>query len=114
MGRRKTMPSRRNLLAGSLIGLSGPALADRAYPDRPVRIVVPFPPGGPVDAGARILARALTGAVGQPVVVENRGGAGGVIGVDAVAKAPPDGYVLSFASTGAVAVNQSLIPNTPL
>ncbi|MBR0650850.1 tripartite tricarboxylate transporter substrate binding protein [Roseomonas terrae] len=66
-----------------------------------------------MDAGARILARALTGAVGQPVVVENRGGAGGVIGVDAVAKAPPDGYVLSFASTGAVAVNQSLIPNTP-
>ncbi|HWL83821.1 MAG TPA: tripartite tricarboxylate transporter substrate binding protein [Roseomonas sp.] len=107
--------NRRSLLAAALAAGALPcgAAAAAAYPDRPVRLVVPFPPGGPVDAGARIMANALTAELGQSVVVENRAGAGGVVGVDAVVKSEPDGYTLSFASTGAVAVNQSLIPSTP-
>lgn len=86
----------------------------QGYPDRPIRFIVPFPPGGPVDTAARIMAQALAGPLGghQPVV-ENRSGAGGNIGVDAVAKAAPDGYTIAFASTGAVAVNTTLIPNMP-
>ncbi len=81
--------------------------------ERPLRLIVPFPPGGPVDTAARIMAQALAGPLGQPVLVENRSGAGGNIGVDAVAKAAPDGLTLAFASTGALAVNPGLVPNMP-
>lgn len=104
--------TRRGLAALGLVLAAAPAWA-AAYPDRPVRLVVPFPPGGPVDTAARIMAQALTGPLGQSVVVENRSGAGGTIGVDAVAKSAPDGYTIAFASTGAVAVNGSLVPNLP-
>jgi tripartite-type tricarboxylate transporter receptor subunit TctC len=92
---------------------AGGAAPAPAWPDRPVRLIVPFPPGGPVDTGARLLAQGLAGPLGQGVVVENRSGAGGVIGVDAVAKATPDGLTLGYASTGAVAVNVSLLPSLP-
>ena len=81
------------------------------FPDRPLKLIVPFPPGGPVDAAARIVAQALAPLLGQQVVVENRSGAGGSVGIDAVAKAVPDGFTLALGSTGAVAVNVSLIPN---
>ncbi|MDJ0389140.1 tripartite tricarboxylate transporter substrate binding protein [Roseomonas sp. E05] len=106
-------PTRRALLAATL---AAPALrptgaAAQAFPDRPIRLVVPFPPGGPVDTAARIVAAALTEELKSSVVVENRSGAGGVVGTDAVAKAEPDGYTLSFSSTGAVAVNVTLLPN---
>lgn len=103
-------------------GLAGAGFSLVAWPrgrgqtqgqDRPLRLIVPFPPGGPVDTAARIMAQALTGPLGQPVLVENRSGAGGNIGVDAVAKAAPDGLTLAFASTGALAVNPSLLPNMP-
>jgi tripartite-type tricarboxylate transporter receptor subunit TctC len=104
--------TRRGLAAFGLSLTVLPARAE-AFPDRTVRLVVPFPPGGPVDTAARIMAQALAGPLGQAVVVENRSGAGGNIGVDAVAKASPDGYTLAFASTGAVAVNTSLVPNMP-
>jgi tripartite-type tricarboxylate transporter receptor subunit TctC len=72
----------------------------QAWPNRPIRLVVPFPPGGGVDAVGRILAEPLGQALGQPVVVENRAGAGGAIGVDSVAKSPPDGYAFSMVSAG--------------
>ncbi|MBP0466467.1 tripartite tricarboxylate transporter substrate binding protein [Roseomonas sp. PWR1] len=85
-------------LLGGLIA-AGPAMA-QGYPSRPVRLVVPFPPGGGVDAVARILAEPLGTALGQPVIIENRAGAGGAIGVDSVAKAPPDGHALSMVSPG--------------
>jgi tripartite-type tricarboxylate transporter receptor subunit TctC len=85
----------------------------QAYPDRPIRFVVPFPPGGPVDTYARIMAQALTEPLGHQPMVENRSGAGGNIGIDAVAKAAPDGYTIGVGSTGAVAVNISLLPNMP-
>ncbi len=102
--------TRRGLAALGLALAAMPAQAG-GFPDRPVRLVVPFPPGGPVDTAARIMAQALTGPLGQSVVVENRSGAGGMIGVDAVAKSAPDGYTIAFASTGAVAVNVSLVSN---
>ena len=83
----------------------GPSQAlAQAYPTKPVRLVVPFPPGGSTDIVARIVAQRLGERIGQPLVVENRGGAGGTIGTEAVAKAAPDGYVLGFASTSTHAV----------
>lgn len=82
------------------------------WPSRPIRLVAPFPPGGTVDLLSRIFAPPLSQALGQQVIVENRGGAGGSIGTGAVAKAPPDGYtfVMVFDTH---AVNPSLIPNMP-
>ena len=85
------------LTLGAISALPAPA---QSWPTRPIRLVVPFPPGGGVDAVGRILAEPLTQALGQPVIVENRAGAGGAIGVDSVAKALPDGYAFSMVSAG--------------
>src|SRR5690349_10724404 len=83
-----------------------------AYPDRPLRLIVPFTPGGGTDIIARTLATGMAKELGQPVVVENKPGGGTVIGTDAVAKAPPDGYTLLVA-TFAHAVNPSMQPKLP-
>ena len=88
-----------------MVGLS--PLAARAFPERPITLIVPFAPGGANDITARILAEPLREALGQPVVIENRGGAGGNIGITAAQRAKPDGYTLLLASTGFV-VNPSL------
>ena len=97
------------MLCGSmaLALASWPALA-QSYPVKPVRIVVPFAPGGPADLLARLLAQKLGDGWGQPVVVENRTGAGGNIGMEAVARATADGYTLLIAPTGNLTVNPSL------
>ena len=87
------------LTTGAAAALSLPAQA-QAYPSRPIRLVVPFPPGGGVDGTGRILAEHLAGSLGQPVVIENRAGAGGAIGVDSVAKSEPDGYTIAMVSPG--------------
>ena len=84
----------------------------QAYPSKPVRIVVPFPPGGVSDVFARILGQKLTASLGQPFLVDNRGGAGGNIGTDMVAKSPPNGYTLLITSS-ALAINPGLYPKLP-
>ncbi|WP_203071950.1 Bug family tripartite tricarboxylate transporter substrate binding protein [Falsiroseomonas ponticola] len=86
--------ARRLLLAGLAGGLAAPALAQGAFPSRAIRVVVPFAPGGITDILARAAAEAMARSLGQPVVVENRAGAGGNVGSEAVAKATPDGYTL--------------------
>ena len=91
---------------------SAPAFA-QSFPSRPVNLVVPFPPGGGTDTGARILAEQLSKRWGQPVVVENKGGAAGQIGADSVAKAKPDSYTLLLGNIGTQAINPSLYAKLP-
>lgn len=85
----------------------------QTYPNRPIHIMVPFPPGGSTDLMARSLAAELTKSLGQPVVVENKGGANGNIGSGEVAKAAPDGYMLLLSGVGTNAINHSLYPSMP-
>jgi tripartite-type tricarboxylate transporter receptor subunit TctC len=107
------MTARRALLAGSVgLLLTGAAHA-QGWPDRPLRLVVPFPPGGPTDLVARPLAQRLGEALGQPVIVDNRGGAGGNLGAELVAKAPPDGHTLLLSNVGVLAVNRALYRKLP-
>jgi tripartite-type tricarboxylate transporter receptor subunit TctC len=97
------------LLATTLLAAIPTAQAQpQAFPDKPVVLVVPFPPGGPTDAMARTLAAEMRDKLGQPMVVENRAGAGGNIGADFVARAPADGQTLLFGTSGPLAINASL------
>lgn len=89
------------------------ALAQAAYPNRPVKILVGFPPGQATDVVAREIAQKLSEVMGQPFVVDNRAGAGGIIGADLVAKAPADGYTLLMSSSGPLAVNPGLYSKLP-
>src|SRR5437899_12056056 len=78
------------------------------FPVKPIKLVVPFPPGGPNDIIARAVGQRMSELIGQPVTIDNRGGAGGVLGTDAVAKAEPDGYTIAITSAGALAISASL------
>ncbi len=103
-----TTTRRMMLGAAAAAGLARPALAQGAWPNRTVRLIVPFTPAGTTDIAARILAERLTQRLGQNVVVENRPGAGGNVGTDAVAKAEPDGYTLLMCTISSSAINYSL------
>jgi tripartite-type tricarboxylate transporter receptor subunit TctC len=100
------------LLATLAMALASPAMA-QTYPAKTIKIVVPFAVGGIADTFARVIGQKLTDAWGQPVVVENRAGAGGNIGADLVAKSPPDGYTFVMGNIGTHAVNPYLTKNMP-
>ena len=85
----------------------------QAYPNKPIRLIIGFPAGGPADFFGRAMAQALSASLGQPVVVENKGGVGGVLGMDAVAKAAPDGYTLGFNNQGSVAMAPFALSKMP-
>lgn len=90
-----------------------PAIAAGGFPNRPIHFIVPYPPGSGTDIVARILGQKLTESWGQPVLVENRPSAGAIVGVDAIAKAAPDGYTIGIADTGPLALNPALYPKLP-
>lgn len=92
---------------------SAPALAQGSWPNKPVRLIVPFPAGGSTDVVARFIAQGLSDKFGQSFVVDNRGGAGGNIGTDAVAKAAPDGYTIGLSTSGPLVNNKFLYKNMP-
>jgi tripartite-type tricarboxylate transporter receptor subunit TctC len=107
--------SRRSILAGSAAlraGASGAVLAQPAWPSRPVRIIIPFAPSGGADTFTRLMTEPLAAAFGQPFMVENRPGGGGVIGTDAAAKATPDGHTLLML-TVTLTANETLMPHRP-
>ncbi len=93
--------------------VAGPAAAEDAWPNKPVRIVVPFTPGGTTDILARAVAPELSKAFGQQFIVDNRAGAGGNLGADIVAKAPADGYTLLMGTVGTHGINRALYPKLP-
>jgi len=108
------MTQRRNLLAASaalMLARAGTARAQPRYPSRPLRLIVPFAPGGATDLFARKFAERAAANFGQPVVVENRGGAGGIIGSAEVARAAPDGYTALFGTASTHGVNPSMMVN---
>jgi len=98
---------------GAIAALAWTSAWAQKYPEKPIRLIVPFAPGGNIDITARTIAPGLSETLGTSVVVENRGGASGTIGVDLVAKAPPDGYALVVGSTGTITGAPSLYPKLP-
>src|SRR6266566_8581293 len=96
-------------LAAALSVLLWPALAGaQEFPNKPIKLIVPFPAGGPNDIIARIVGQRMSEIMKQPIVIDNRGGQGGTLGTDAVAKASPDGYTIGIVNAGALAINQSM------
>jgi len=101
------------VLLALFVGMLPGSVVAETYPNRPIKLIVPFPPGGPNDIIARVVAQRMSELLGQPVVIDNRGGAGGVVGTDAVAKATPDGYTIGICSAGAIAISASLVEKVP-
>jgi tripartite-type tricarboxylate transporter receptor subunit TctC len=107
------MINRRLCLAMALALGSGAAMAADAYPSKPIRLIVPFAAGGTTDIIARVISEPLAKALGQPVVVDNRGGGGGTVGAAEAARAQPDGYILSIATVSTTATNPAVNPKMP-
>ena len=104
------MRTLRWLLLALIVAILPGAVAAETYPSRPIKLVVPFPPGGPNDIIARVVAQRMSELLGQQIVIDNRGGAGGVVGTDAVAKAAPDGYTIGICSAGAIEMKVTETP----
>ena len=101
------------LLISGLAAFASAAAAEGDYPDRPITLIVPFAPGGSTDAIGRMVAEVLRRILGQPVVVENRGGAGGSIGTAAIAGAVPDGYTVGIGTVSTLAINPAIYEDLP-
>jgi tripartite-type tricarboxylate transporter receptor subunit TctC len=99
--------------AALALGMAAFSALAQAWPNKPIRVVVPFPAGGPVDQTARALGAKMGTALGQNMLIDNKGGAGGLLGADAVAKAPADGYTLLFSSAGALAIVPHIAASMP-
>jgi tripartite-type tricarboxylate transporter receptor subunit TctC len=99
--------------AALALGMAAFSALAQAWPSKPIRVVVPFPAGGPVDQTARALGAKMGTALGQNMLIDNKGGAGGLLGADAVAKAPADGYTLLFSSAGALAIVPHIAASMP-
>src|SRR5688572_19833910 len=110
---RETNLNRRELLvhaAGwAALAITGTTYAQGSYPDKPIRLIVPYPPGGGTDVIARIVQDRLRASLGQSIIIENRGGAGGSIGTEAAAKAAPDGYTVLF-TLSSHTINPAIYP----
>jgi len=102
----------RLLLAAATLGAACFAAAQGSYPDKPVKFVVPYPPGGGTDVIARIVQGKLQQALGQPIIIDNRGGGGGSLGTDIAAKSPPDGYTVLF-TLSSHTINPAIYPKLP-
>ena len=106
----------RSLVRGMIVAalLVLPQLAQaQSYPNKPIKLIVPFPAGGPADTIARVLTEKMAPLLGQPIILENRGGAGGMTGIGAVAKAEPDGYTIGISSAGPLAITPVLSETMP-
>jgi len=108
-----TTPARVLMVVAALALCAGAPASAQTYPNRIIKIIAPFPAGAPVDSGARLVADRLEKAWGQSIIVENRGGGGGIVGTNAVAKAAPDGYTLLFTSTSPLAAAPALTKSVP-
>lgn len=109
--RRAMLLAAGSLAVGCVVAQTASTGAALAYPSKPIRIIVPFPPGGGNDVIARIVGQKLSERLGQPVIIDNKGGGNGVIGLNALAQAAPDGYTLGVGAAGPMAVNPSLYEN---
>lgn len=98
----------RALLAGLVLLLSAASAGAEDFPARQIRLIVPFPPGGPNDIIARVIGQRMSEIAKQPVIIDNRGGQGGVLGTEALAKAAPDGYTIAISSAGALAISPTM------
>jgi tripartite-type tricarboxylate transporter receptor subunit TctC len=101
------------LLCIGAVVLSPAAAAAQAFPSKPIRLIVPFPPGGPNDLIARVVGQKMSELLKQQVVIDNRSGAGGTLGVDVVAKAPPDGHTIAITTSGTLAISTAMQEKIP-
>src|SRR3984893_2321374 len=98
----------RTLLAGLSLLLLPAAAAAQDFPSKPIRLIVPFPAGGPNDIIARVIGQRMSELIKQPVLIDNRGGQAGVLGTDAIAKSAPDGYTIGIVSASALAISHAM------